>query len=236
MTCCSNAISASLGPPHLSDRAAACGANPACLRAVPFTPSQGIATPSPTNVAAGIWYSQYSPHLFSQPGTPGHPYAVVWGPVQLSSAQLTNELFWAMLHLQCCTMLTDDLFSEGCMRQPAPSTCAGLTSWPLALCRSMAWPCCANRAAWGHSRQKADATRSAQATLEGLKQLPCLLVFDVLPPLPMTPMYCQSCAACGLYHAQPATALHSLIFTEHHQPAAGEEGCTELRRARLLGF
>lgn len=63
--------------PHL---AASSAADPVLLCTVPFTPSQGIATPSPTNVAA-MWYSQYSPHLFPQPGTPGHPYAVVWGPV-----------------------------------------------------------------------------------------------------------------------------------------------------------
>ena len=82
MCCSEGRLGASVKPPP--DWAAACGTDPAWVRAVPFTPSQGIATPSPTNVAAGIWYSQYSPHLFSQPGTPGHPYAVVWGPVRLS--------------------------------------------------------------------------------------------------------------------------------------------------------
>ena len=51
--------------------------------AVPFTPSQGIATPSPTNVAAHLWYAgQYTPHMYSQPGTPAQPYTVVWGPVR----------------------------------------------------------------------------------------------------------------------------------------------------------
>lgn len=51
--------------------------------AVPFTPSQGIATPSPTNMAAPLWYAhgQYKSHLYPQPGTPGQHYALVWGPV-----------------------------------------------------------------------------------------------------------------------------------------------------------
>ena len=76
-----------------------------CWLAVPFTPTQGICTPSPTNMAAYWYQAQYGYH------DPFTMFASSWSPVSIIHAPLSADLLrnmhcafltWHDSHWGCC--------------------------------------------------------------------------------------------------------------------------------------